>query len=291
VPELPELDGPLDVRERTRSELEVPVGRNAARDALLLDPALDPSDLPFPRLTDAAGHVPDRVDDGEELLPQLRVPGRDARTEQRLALPDLGPPLVVLGVGGQRPHEGAGPPLGPQVGVDGQDGLVGHGAEEVLDHAGDRERPVRHHGVVRAGQRVVHEQDVGVGGVADLAAAEAAHGHHEEAGRHRRQPLVPGDDLRGDADGGLEREVRHVRQLPPQLSGLGAQHVGECHARGLPAPDVAGASDGLVRVVLPLEQRVQLGGELTPGPRGQAGRRVEPLDGLRQQEQEVAGVP
>ena len=201
VLQLQQLDGPLDVGEAAAAELGVGGRVGAARQPLPLHPRLDPADLGDLLGGQPVGRVPDRVDQRDEVLAELLVAGHRHGAQQRLHLPDRHPALVVLAERRQAAHQRALPALRPQVGVD-LEGRVGRGlAEQPAQRVG--------HGVGRGGRLAlvravpgpVHEQDVGVGAVAHLAAAEPAHADDGEV--HR--------DV-GDVDARLERRGRAARR-------------------------------------------------------------------------------
>src|SRR5947209_2108866 len=120
VEELERLDEELDLTDPAAPELDV--GRRAAR----LDER--PVDLPL--------HRADRRDDPSvearpvdglarqlhEARPHAEVAGRDARLDERLALPELGAVPVIVAVPVERQDDGAHPPLGPEAQVDAERG-------------------------------------------------------------------------------------------------------------------------------------------------------------------------
>ena len=87
VLQLQQLDGPLHVGQAARAELEVQGAVGAARDALGLDPRLDPADLAHRLVAEPAGRVAVLVGERDELRAELRVAHRELGPQQRLRTP------------------------------------------------------------------------------------------------------------------------------------------------------------------------------------------------------------
>ena len=98
---------------------------------------LEGADLAHLAVVEPALGVPQRVDELEEPLAQVRVAGHRRGPQQRLGLPRERPAAVVLAVGLERAHERAALALRAQVGVD-VEGRVraraARAAGELLDH-------------------------------------------------------------------------------------------------------------------------------------------------------------
>ncbi len=183
---------------------------------------------------------------------------------------------VVTGEGLERGDEEALAPRGAEARVE----LVARarrvrGADEADDPA-RRAREISVGIFARRGRGgIEEEEDVEVGAVADLAAAELAHRHHGEAARG----LVLGG-LEGEADRGVERGVGEGRERGRGLAGLDlAGEIGEADLDGDAGLGAAEGGDepvlGIVVVVvaglgggLGLDRRAHLGAGL--GRRGRA---------------------
>ena len=261
VEELERLDEELDLTDPAAPELDV--GRRAAR----LDER--PVDLPL--------HRADRRDDPSvearpvdglarqlhEARPHAEVAGRDARLDERLALPELGAVPVIVAVPVERQDDGAHPPLGPEAQVDAERvALVRDLLEERHDPPADaREVLAVGDAAVAAARRLavgpVGEHEVDVGRVVELLAAELPHRDDRHAG------LRPGRVARRavrDARRGLgERErfgearVGEVRQLrgrhgevgvTQKVSRADAQQVAVLHAAQPSHPRLARLEGG-----------------------------------------------
>ena len=108
---------------------------------------------------------------------------------------------------------------------------------------------------------VVHEQHVGVAGVAELVTAEPAHRDHRDAGRQR----PAGRSIRlatGDLERGRNRDRGDVGQPLLDLLDVGeAEHVGCRDPEQLAPAYAAGDRDGLHGVVVPLDRGRHLRGQ------------------------------
>ena len=232
VHELQELDRELDVPDPTRPPLEL-VG------PLRLGARLHLSELP--QRVGVEGAVPHRGQGGvEEPAGDRGVARHGAALDERLTLPVAGPVAVVVAEERHRARQRPGAALGPQVGV----GAEHHAAGRLVVHdpeqaAGDADGLVAVELVA-----VVDEQDVDVGGVVQLRAAELAHADHHQCLRERARRR----EVARHAAGG------RVGAGQPQRGG----QAGVGQARQLPADR---------RQVRPAEQVAQRGaGELPPLP-------------------------
>ena len=124
VDELQQLDTELDVAQAARAELELAGGLGGGD--MLLDPSAHRLDVLDEVLT-ACG-LPDEWAYGVEVLTaEICVAGDGPGLEQRLELPRLGPPLVVLQMAGNRPDQWPVLALGAQGRVDRPEGAFGRG--------------------------------------------------------------------------------------------------------------------------------------------------------------------
>jgi hypothetical protein len=211
VHDLQELDAELDVAQPTRAELDLP-GAVADDLGLALDAALHPLDL---------GHDPGveflGVDEDRRLVQQplseREVPGDRAGLQECLELPGLGPPFPVGDERLDGPGQGAVPALGAQGRVD----LVdpphrGRGVQDPQELLEDLPCLLRGGDLVAAG-RLVHEHDVDVRHVVELAPAELAHPDHRDvAGR-----VVPGNQPVDGGQGTAQHPFRERGQLGRHL--------------------------------------------------------------------------
>ena len=193
VQELEELDDELDVADAAAPGLDLEVG-GPGRDGALLDPTLHRLDLADLGAAEVAA-VDERRDRVEEGPAEVEVAGEGAALDQGLALPGPAGGLVVAQ--GRRQRAGQGPlvSLGPEPHVDAvgpaERGVVGEEPNDVAAHPGE-ELGVRDD--ARAGGLaldVIEEDQVDVGAVVQLLAAELPHRQHDEP---RGLALVPGGD-------------------------------------------------------------------------------------------------
>lgn len=136
VPELEELDGPFDIGQPAASELGVEGRVGAAWHALRLHTGLQAPDLAYGVVAESVRRIAERIDEVDETAAQLIVPGDGFGAQQGLRLPSQGPAAVVGLVRLQRPYEGPGLALGPEVRVD-EEGRVGARDLEQAAHLGD----------------------------------------------------------------------------------------------------------------------------------------------------------
>ena len=196
---------------------ELPLARSDSVDRILHPP----------HLADDRGVEARPEDEGADHLEEPRGHRRIARTEarldERLALPELGPVREVGAIAVERQHERAHPALRPQSQIDAEGvALLGDRLERVRDepHRLGEEVAVGDRPILAArGVPVVAVDDdqVNVGGVVELVAAELAHAEHREPRRRpvrrpRRAVGVRQRFLR-PSPGGLETHVGQVRQL------------------------------------------------------------------------------
>jgi len=240
VLQLQELRRPFDVGQPTTAQFEVSVRRHAAWEALRFHPGLDPAQLARLRVREPVRGVAQRFDEGQEPLRQILVPGHRPGPKQRLPLPRLRPPLVVLGVGAERPRQGAVAPLGAEGGIHLERGL---GAEVAQQRAQVAERPdgeLLRLDRVSTGQRVVDEEHVGVARVAHLLAPEASHRHHEEA---RGGLVEPGPTDRLDLCDPQRAAQHHIRgggnHVRVAVAGTPVEHVSDRGTVQLASPQPA----------------------------------------------------
>ena len=132
--------------------------------------------------------------------PSASVAGNRVGPQQRLALPDERPAVVVGGVRRQGAHQRPLTALGPQVGVHRQGRVRGGHREQPAQLLHGGVRGLRGVLLVGALERVVDEEHVGVAGVAELATAEPAHGDDGEPGRQR-----PSREVSDRPDRGIQR--------------------------------------------------------------------------------------
>ena len=129
----------------------------------------------------------ERADGGFVTLAHTGVTRDRSGLEQRLELPGLGPPLVVLHVRIQRAHERPVLALGPQVGVHFPQGRFRTGRHDGACHAGRQARgDFRGQLFVRlllltGGLDVDDVHDVHVGNIVQLAGTTLAHPDHGQA--------------------------------------------------------------------------------------------------------------
>ena len=191
VLELEELDAPLDVAQPAVPELEVGLAVGAARQALGLHPGLEGADLAdLPGVDPALGPA-QRVDELDEGGPELRVTGHGRRAQQRLGLPDEGPPLVVGAVGVERARQRTVLALGAQAGVDLEPRVGGRQGEQPDELLDDLERLLLRGARVGTGDGVVDEEHVGVAAERGLPPPEPAHADDEVAAERRRTRSAP----------------------------------------------------------------------------------------------------
>ena len=210
VHQLEQLDGELDVAQPARAQLELAVGV-AGRDVLEHPPAhrLGVGDETLP----LGGPPHHRGDHLDVLLAERQVAGHRPRLQQGLELPGLGPALVVPAVAGQGPAQRACLALGTQRGVDlphgALDGRVRADPDQVGRQLG---RGAGGGGVVRAVDRLVHEDHVDVGDVVELVPAALAHRDHGQAHPVGRLPHLLAGDRRARPRGCRPRGRRARRR-------------------------------------------------------------------------------
>ncbi len=213
VHELMRLDEELDLPDAAAAELHVARARRGIAQRHV--------DLALHRLE--VGERPEvevaAVDEGLELGEQRRAERAVARDHPRLeprgALPRLPPALVVRERGrprhGNRPLAAPGPE--PQVDAEAEPvgGDLGEGAGHLLAHSGGELA----HGATSRQLAVarIDVDEVDVGAVIELAAAELAHAEHGEAGilgmPLRQQPRANAPERRLDERLGERRELAH----------------------------------------------------------------------------------
>ena len=220
---------------------------------------------------------------------EVVVAGHGPRTQERLALPGRRPALVVLLVRREGAHERPVASLRAQPGVHLERRFGTHRPEQAADPGCHRQGLGL--GTLRVGarQRLVHEEDVGVGAVAELAPAQAAHRDHRVA---RQRPVGPVPHLvLGDAQGTREHHVGGRRQ---GVSGgdhrAAPEHLGHRGARHLPPTQRPQQGGRVLGVLLAGQQRVDLGRQARTVPRRELGVVVEPRDGLGRAGQGVRHV-
>ena len=229
---------------------------------------------------EAARRVAQRVDERDEPLPQLRVAGHRARPQQRLALPRrrtsgrstrrtrrttapagrCGPP----GAGRRRPRAPA--PARPRRAA--VRSRVATCERELLRRAPGR----------RPATRVVHEQHVGVRGVAHLAAAPAGPWRRRAAAsgsrRGRARRALPDSATRSAPTSTTSAAT--LRLCDARVPGDHAQHVGGGGAGELAPAQAAQGRHRRHRLVGAREDRVGLGGQPLVRPRLEVGVVGEP---------------
>ncbi len=264
VHDLQELDGELDVADPPASPLHL--------DELLAPPAdvLLQTDLRAAHLVDRVSRELARIHERRhpfhEGAAEPRVPGRRARLDHRLALPDRGARLVVLERALQREAEQARAAAGAQRRVHAQRDALDRGVGEQ-----PHEAPRRALGRLLVGAPFVHEEDVDVAGVVELPAAELAERDHGQA-------QVPG----GLSAGELQTGVGHRGDLGHDVLEVAALQVARGHAEQGAAPEEAEAVGGSA----PRHVVGQFGAERLAPARGDVGERA---DLLRMLCQEVGG--
>ena len=273
VPELEELDGPLDVGEAAAAELEVGVRVGAPRQPLAFHPSLDPLDLRHVRLRDALRRIAQRVDERGEPVTHGLVADDGVGAEQRLGLPHLRPLAVVGGVRRERAHERALLALRPEAGVD-DEGGIGAGREQELpqlvrDGMGVRRRLL----AVGAVQRHVHEHHVGVAAVRQLEPAVATHRDDRHPRRRAVEPTLGADAPLGDVERRLQGGVGEPRQRGPDRGDVGlAEQLADGDPEQLAPPDGTDRPDGLRRIV-PDDRRTRASARRRPPTRAASGPR------------------
>ena len=115
-----------------------------------------------------------------EARPELGVPGDQASFGERLEFPYLGPLLEVALVRAERPRERALVAFGAESRVDAERAPF---RSAVADRADELQRNAFRVGEVRRGRAVVYEDDVDIGRVGELGAAEPAETDHREGQR------------------------------------------------------------------------------------------------------------
>ena len=237
VPQLEQLYRPLHVGQTAAPQLGVQRGVGAPRQPFAVHPGLDPPDLqdlfpgrPARREADAVGQL-------HEPGAELRIAGHVPGPQQRLRFPDLRPTRVVLPVRGETADQRALPAFRAQVGVHTQRRVGGRGGQEPAQFLGDLVRPGR-----RGIRAVEDEQDVRVGGVAQLVPAEPAHPDDGEA-----QSGAVGDD-----EGGGQRCVADVGERRPHGGQVElAEQIGAGDPEQFPAPQGAYGGDRRHRIRMP----------------------------------------
>ena len=310
MPQLDELHGPLDVAQAAAAQLQMRVPVRAARQPLRLHAGLEPAHLPDRGL----GHLrgpPQRIDEGEEVLPQRGVARDGAGPQQRLRLPRLGPLRVVRAVGVEAAHQRSRAPLGPQIGVDDDAGVrtrlrgrLREGEGEPLHVLGQVGAGRRGRVLPRRGEGPVDEHDVGVRVVADLGSAQPSHRDDRELVRRDvgtvhllaqrgEQPVEV--DIRVPAQGSARladvHSLEHVRQR-------GAQQLApvEGPQRSLCLRTMAGHEGARLPLQCSAVPGLQRGGLIDPlDSRGSALQQSRREDGSgqdgRQGPDRRAGVP
>ena len=166
--QLEELDRELDVPDTTSRPLDV--GRPRSRLRLLLQLAEAPQGVHVETL------LPDHgLDHGGEAFAEGGVAGDGTRLQQRLELPRLAPPGVVLRIRVEASREGPDRSLRPQIGVDEEPWTVGSpGGQGTDDGQGEGEGggPARRFVITCP---VVDEEQVDVGRVVQLSGAPFPH--------------------------------------------------------------------------------------------------------------------
>lgn len=141
------------------------------------------------------------------------------RAQQRRALPEPPPGLVVALRGGDGIHQSAPRALRTQAQVHAPDHAISRGILERAHRAPHDAGPeVVAVDLAAALVSVVHEDDVHVGAGVELPAAELAHAqHHQRAGLAvgaQGPPVALGVVVRGLGEGHLEGGLRQLGQLP-----------------------------------------------------------------------------
>jgi hypothetical protein len=262
VQELEELHGELDVSNPAAPLLDLSALAAAPGDALLdallvlLDRA-DPGGVQPPV-------VDDRLELGGQQAPQRPVSGHRAELDQRLTLPRARAGPVVLERRGQRPHERPPRALRPQPHVDAERepvrGLPRQQPAEALRQLRVRLPPRPGHLPVLG--RGVDEDQIDVGRVVELPAAELPHGEDGEAG-HRIDQVARGRGQRplDEVLGHIGDPARHhlERRRPAQIVHEDAAQVTTAVAPQRAQDRVlVGAVDGgqeLAPQVLPVRRR------------------------------------
>ncbi len=225
VLQLQQLDGPLDVRQPARTQLDVALRVDAPRHPLGLHPRLEPPDLVHLLRRHASARIADGVDDLDETTTELLVTRAGIGAQESLRFPCRRPPSVVPAVSGQGAHQRAFLALRPQIGVEPQRSVLAAQLQQGAQPGHDRDRALHPFGIVGV---VDDEHAVGVRRVRHLARAPAATRDHRDLGRigdlasgdlqHRADSAV--DDVRKapahDLSGGVPEQIRHGQ--PQQLA-------------------------------------------------------------------------
>lgn len=197
-------------------------------------------------------------------LAHAAVPRTGPGTYESLTLPRRGPSLVVLAVGVQRAAQRPLPALRAQVRVHDERVRAGHG-EQTQREAGDGVGLRGRLGGAHARSRPVHEEDVRVRGVGQLAPAQASHVDDGVVGQGRG----PGAVLLGQA---------HVRALTVRQDHAGGHGQGAAQDGVGGVGEDAGAASWVHAVQGVRQGRAQ---ELARAQRGQGVEGVGDLAGRR----------
>ena len=231
VHELQQLHRELDVADAAGPELDLHVdliGRDVLRDSLAhalhgLDEAL------------ATRTRPDlRRDTGDVPAAELEISGEGPRLQQRLELPALRPPVVVLQMRLERAHEGAVLPLGAEVRIDLPErrldaGLADDAHRQHGEPGCDVERPRRGDHVFIDG--LGDEDDVDVAHVVELAGPGLAHADDREPrGLDLSDRIAPGRGrlprcAADDTTSGRERRIERCAGEIGETRGDDVDHV------------------------------------------------------------------
>ena len=253
-PELEQLGRPLDVGQPARSQLEVQLRVGPGRQPLGLDPGLHAAHLGHRRRVERVGVDPG-LGLGAEPPGQLGVAGHRPHLDQRLQLPRLGPPVPVGQVAAEGPRQRPVAALGTQVGVDLEAGPLGGDGRQAPQQLPDHPvgGPVGGLGVDPLG-RLVAEQHVQVGGVAQLGPAQLAHAQHGHPDRRRALAGL----AHGHGQPRLQARLGEGGQLGPDaLDREVAGEVAHGHPDQLAALEPPQPVPGRRRLVVPGHDRVR----------------------------------
>ena len=219
VEQLEELDHELDVANPPPAGLHLDLG-GPGRERALLDPPLHRLDLGDLGRSQIPA-VDERGDRGEEVGPQRQIPGDRPALDERLALPRPSRILIISQSRCQRSRQRPLVPFRAEPHVDPighpQRRVVGQGADDLATEPGEvlgvRQRPgAGGHPFV-----IINENQVDVGAIVQLLAAELAQGQDHEPGglavAVERRPVLFVEQEPGEPIGPLDAGVGQVRQV------------------------------------------------------------------------------
>ena len=293
VEKLQELDDELDIADAAVAGLDLD-GGGPGRDRPLLDPPLHRLDL-----TDlGTAQIPpvdERGDRRQEIGAEVEVARHGATLDQRLPLP--GPPrgLVVPQRRRERPRERPLVPFGAEPHVDpvrqAEAGVVGQHPDDLAADLGEELGVGDDLGADGLAVGVVDEDQVDVGAIVQLLAAELAERQNDEprglAVVADRAPVLGLDGQPGRANGDLDAGVGEVGEVEgDQFEGVVADDVVVADPKDLAEPEPAeGEAPGIIGRGL-----LQLGPEVIDQPRGVAalGPGAEPVEQGRVADHQLA---